>query len=256
MVTKKLFKIYAEIFGTAFAVARSFSLLSVLMYGGEQAELKNTNSVLLIPGLMASDNSFFFLQKLLAYHGFKTQVSGITRNLGSFELHDEGLSKVLCHLYESSGRPVDIVGWSMGGRFACKLAAKYPDKVGKVITLGSPLGTYESGTNQEKLFSSFEFFTGVPFQLLQNEMRTAISLPAKHIPLTAIVARWDAVVPREKASLPVEALLPDWPRENILVNSTHLGLGISKNVGQVIMSRLQQEAKNWQAHSPAQTFRA
>ena len=87
-------------------------------------------------------------------------------------------------------------------------------------------------------------------------MRTAISLPAKHIPLTAIVARWDAVVPREKASLPVEALLPDWPRENILVNSTHLGLGISKNVGQVIMSRLQQEAKNWQAHSPAQTFRA
>lgn len=248
MVTKKLFKIYAEIFGMALAVARSLPLVSILMQGNVRAALKNTNSVLLIPGLMAGDNSFFFLQKMLGYYGFDTHGAGITRNLGSFELHDEVLSKSLCAVYESTGRPVDIIGWSMGGRFACTLAAKFPDKVGKIITLGSPLSAYESGTDQEKLFANFEFFTGVPFQLLQTEMERPVPLPGKHIPLTAIVARWDAIVERDKASLPDDALLPGWPRENILVNNTHLGLGISKNVARIIMTRLKQGTTNWRPY--------
>lgn len=248
MVAKKLFKIYAEFFGTALTIARSLPLLSALKYGSANVRLQDTNSVLLIPGLTASDRSFFFLQKMLSYHGFDTQTSGITRNVGNFEHHEEDLSKALCTLYESSGRPVDIVGWSMGGRFAYKLANKYPDKVGKIITLGSPLGAYEAGTNQEKLFANFEFFTGVPFQLLQTEMGTTIPLPGKDIPLTAIAARWDAIVPREKALLSSESLLPDWPRENILMNSTHLGLGMSHPVALVIMNRLRQNVATWQAY--------
>lgn len=41
------------------------------------------------------------------------------------------------HLATGLGEPVDLVGWSMGGMVALALAARHPDKVAKLVLMGT-----------------------------------------------------------------------------------------------------------------------
>ena len=51
------------------------------------------------------------------------------------------------------GRPVLLVGWSLGGMFARELAYRCPDKVRAVVTLGSPFsGDLKTNTNIREFY--------------------------------------------------------------------------------------------------------
>jgi pimeloyl-ACP methyl ester carboxylesterase len=61
------------------------------------------------------------------------------------------LGRRLDQIYD--GRPILLVGWSLGGMFARELAHRYPNKIRAVVTLCSPFsGDYKTNTNICELY--------------------------------------------------------------------------------------------------------
>ena len=93
--------------------------------------------VLVIPGFLASDASTRPLRLALRQAGFRAHgwKRGINRGLGAdiFDVIGARVADV------ARGRPVSIVGWSLGGLIAREYAKRAPDRVERVVTLGSPI---------------------------------------------------------------------------------------------------------------------
>src|SRR5436190_18146975 len=94
--------------------------------------------VLVLPGFTASDVSTEPLRATLIANGYWTHGWRLGANLGPTERIIDGINDRLCEIYERHGRPVSLVGWSLGGIYARDLAREHPDKVRLVVTLGSP----------------------------------------------------------------------------------------------------------------------
>jgi pimeloyl-ACP methyl ester carboxylesterase len=76
---------------------------------------------------------------------------GLGVNLGAKADTLELLGRRLDEIYD--GRPVLLVGWSLGGMFARELAYRHPDKVRAVATLCSPFsGDLKTNTNVRELY--------------------------------------------------------------------------------------------------------
>ena len=123
--------------------------------------------VIVIPGLWASDKTMWALRRFLTKSGYDAQGWELGRNLAgrgwSGEIadlsegwaigererpnHGEASVPALCDQFgasvkkrsEAAGRPLALVGWSLGGFLAREAARDYPEHVSIVITLGSPL---------------------------------------------------------------------------------------------------------------------
>lgn len=93
--------------------------------------------VLVIPGFLASDTSTRSLRLALRQAGFRVHgwKRGVNRGLDSdiFDVIDGRVREI------ARGRPVLIVGWSLGGLIAREYAKRAPDMVARVVTLGSPI---------------------------------------------------------------------------------------------------------------------
>jgi triacylglycerol lipase len=91
--------------------------------------------VLLIPGFMAGDASLTLLAGWLRRRGHRVRTSGIRMNVDCAGNALERLDDALCDLDE---RAV-VIGQSRGGTLARALAARRPEAVAAVVTLGSPV---------------------------------------------------------------------------------------------------------------------
>ena len=158
--------------------------------------------VLVLPGLLASDDSTRTLRWYLEDRGYDAHGWRLGTNRGPSDETATALAARLGAL-AAPGRPVSVIGWSLGGVYALELAGVFPDAVRQVITLGSPL--------------------------------TAVSARGRRtpVPVTALFSRTDAIVPWPSAILPAGL-----NRENVEVDGSHLGLGHNPNVLLVIADRL------------------
>ncbi len=91
--------------------------------------------VLLIPGFMAGDASLTMLAGWLRRRGHEVSPSGMRMNAGCAGKELERLEHVLGRF----DQPAIVIGQSRGGTFARALAARHPDVVAAVVTLGSPV---------------------------------------------------------------------------------------------------------------------
>src|SRR5215218_7075158 len=96
--------------------------------------------VLVLPGLMASDFSTKTLRGWLGRLGYPVVGWALGRNRGPTKAVTAELPALVARLAAEHGTPVSIVGWSLGGIFARRLARRSPRQVRQVITLGSPVG--------------------------------------------------------------------------------------------------------------------
>lgn len=94
--------------------------------------------VLLIPGFLAGDGSLATMTQWLRVQGYHTRRAGIRANVSCSEAACRRLEERLEGFARAQGRPVTIIGQSRGGIFAKALAARRPELVEGVVTLGSP----------------------------------------------------------------------------------------------------------------------
>src|SRR5215217_7169287 len=94
--------------------------------------------VLLVPGFMAGDLSLGTMASWLRRAGYCTHRTGIRANFDCSEEACQRLEARLEHMAERHGERVVVIGQSRGGVFAKALAARRPELVQGIVTLGSP----------------------------------------------------------------------------------------------------------------------
>ena len=95
--------------------------------------------VLLIPGFLAGDGSLGTMTAWLRAAGWHTKRAGIRANVGCSEVACTKLEERLEALAERTADRVVIIGQSRGGVLGKALAARRPDLVAGLVTLGSPV---------------------------------------------------------------------------------------------------------------------
>ena len=95
--------------------------------------------VLLIPGFMAGDPTLTAMSSMLRRNGFRTYRAQIRINVGCTREAAERLEQRLEAIATRRNRKVTIVGHSLGGMLARGLAARRPDLIEGIVSMGSPV---------------------------------------------------------------------------------------------------------------------
>src|SRR6267143_834423 len=101
------------------------------------------HGVLVVPGLLAGDASTVPLRAFLRWLGYDVRGWDLGRNRGPTETVLAGLPSTVLDHSERTGRPVSLIGWSLGGIYAREMARRHPRQVRQVITLGSPYAMHD-----------------------------------------------------------------------------------------------------------------
>lgn len=194
---------------------------------------KNT-PVLLIPGFLMGDYSLEPTHQFLLNNGFYTQKSGFTYTNAFINKRALGtLENSLRKLTDDFGK-VNIVGHSLGGSHAMRLAMEYPEYVNHVITMGSPLNMSDLPPQNysflRRVFHAvnskkFEFLRqyGADTQLLNEliipseKLSHVFETTLKNVRFTSIHSPSDHVIPVSNSLIP----------ENDLHKNVRLSDGIS-----------------------------
>ncbi|MFL6060626.1 MAG: esterase/lipase family protein [Marmoricola sp.] len=95
--------------------------------------------VLLIPGFMAFDATLAPMARMLRGAGYRTYRSHIGVNMGCTREAADRLERRVEAIALHRGRKVSIVGHSLGGMLARGLAARRPDLIAGIVSMGSPV---------------------------------------------------------------------------------------------------------------------
>ena len=193
--------------------------------------------VLVLPGWLASDRSTQALRWFLRRRGYHAHGWRLGRNHGPTSEIVSGMAERLTLLRARHGRPVSLVGWSLGGIYARELARRRPDDVRQVITLASPFRDPDA-TN----FLITRLAGERPARPPEVLARLRSPLP---VPTTAIYSRTDGIVAWQSC---VE---PRGPRsESVEVRTSHCGMGHHPAALLVIADRLAQPEGKWRHFEP------
>ncbi len=193
--------------------------------------------VLVLPGFLGSDSHTSVLRQFLSSKNYKTIGWGLGTNLG---LSRAGGIQVLIdkveRFYDGHNQTkISLVGWSLGGVFARRLAMELPEKIRQVICLGSPIGD-PSQSAAYKAYQSLNQNESEPDTLARYIARNNINLP---VPATAIYSKSDGVVPHN-----IAREIEGEESESIEVFGSHSGLVVNPQVFRLVGEKLAQE--NWQ----------
>jgi pimeloyl-ACP methyl ester carboxylesterase len=168
---------------------------------------------------MASDVSTRVLRVFLSRLGYPVVGWALGRNRGPTEEVMTELPALVARLEQEHGTPASIVGWSLGGIYARRLARRAPRQVRQVVSLGSPFAP------------------------------DGRRLP---VPSTAVYSRSDGIVDWRACRQ-----APGPTSENVAVRSSHLGMGHDPAVLWLIADRLAQPRDAWRPfRRPAGVLRA
>ena len=109
------------------------------VFGGLGVPPGERRPVLLIPGFMAGDLSLGTMSSWLRRAGYCTHRAGMRANFDCSEEACTRLETRLEHMAERHEERVIVIGQSRGGVLAKALAARRPELVEGIVTLGSPL---------------------------------------------------------------------------------------------------------------------
>src|SRR5687767_5424131 len=95
--------------------------------------------VLMVPGFLAGDSSLGPMSRSLRHQGFRTYRADVRANVGCTLDAAAQLEERLEEIAQRRGARVRIVGHSLGGMLAHGVAARRPDLVAGIVTMGSPM---------------------------------------------------------------------------------------------------------------------
>lgn len=211
--------------------------------------------VLLIPGFMAGDYTLAGMATMLRGAGYRTYRSQIRVNMGCTREAADRLERRIEAIANRRGRKVSLVGHSLGGMLARGLAARRPDLVGGIVSMGSPI--MAPGAVHDLLARDAELLTRLTragFGGLMSEDCIAgscarASFEETRAPLdpevgfTAIYSQRDGIVDWraciDPAAIPVE------------VSASHVGMALDPRVFDVVRVALEDQRQARVRLSPA-----
>jgi triacylglycerol lipase len=189
--------------------------------------------VLLIPGLLAGDASLYPLGDRLRALGYQVFFSGISCNADCPTTTLTRLQAVLNHAQQTTGSKVAIIGHSLGGIYARELAVRFPERIERVILLGSPI--------KDPLDNTTRYLTPIT-GLIHWRCNGAgggskiwgvtLSQSPPKVPETLVYTKSDGIV-RWRSCLETGPGI-----EAVEVQSSHCGLPYSKETFKIILERL------------------
>ncbi len=179
--------------------------------------------ILVIPGFMASQTSTAPMRELLDRLGYHTIDWGLGRNYARLEEIDI-LSDKIERIHKEYDQKLTIIGWSLGGIYARRLATLHPEKTRRVITLGSPYRHLEAPNYANWLYQLFQQ-TRSKDKRQEPKWVEELKLPIS-VPSIAIYSKTDGIVPWQ-ACMDEE---DPTDHKNIEVQGSHIGLGMNQEV--------------------------
>lgn len=190
--------------------------------------------VVVFPGLAASDMSTAPLRRFLKQRGYDAHAWEQGRNIGPGRGVLEACFVKVRSLHAQTGRKVSLIGWSLGGIYARETAKVLPECVRSVITLGTPFAGPARATNAWQVY---EMLSGEKAHARASTFNLAKAPP---VPTTSIYSRTDGIVAWQCS---VQA--PGGETENIEVEASHVGLGVTPAVFYAVADRLLQPEGQW-----------
>ncbi|MBI1211465.1 MAG: hypothetical protein GC190_08380 [Alphaproteobacteria bacterium] len=185
------------------------------------------HKVIVLPGILTGDFTTYRLVAWLKEIGYDAQGWGPGINWGPTGAIIKHVDQLIETAHSASGRKVSLIGRSLGGIYARDCAKRFPDRVARVVTLGSPIHF-----PVKTPLSPFE-------QVLSNFYDRDVldrvdSIPENPpVPLTAIYSKRDGIVPWE-ACLTEETPLA----QNLEIDSAHTIMGENPRAMRIIAFRL------------------
>ena len=183
--------------------------------------------VIVIPGFLAHDMTTQRLRDFLLRQNFRPQCWTGGINLGPMRQVMAGLQAQISALTDETGRPVSLVGISLGGTTARQVAKCCPEMIARVITLVSPIRV-PVVTPLAPLAEAAALLWAA------EEVRdlAAIAAPPP-VPLTAIISPQDGIIDWE-ASRPA----PGPQVEVVEVGAAHMAICSNPEVQRIVAARL------------------
>jgi pimeloyl-ACP methyl ester carboxylesterase len=194
----------------------------------EVAPARQRQVVMLLPGFATHPLRMRYMARKLEQAGHVVKRWGLGFNMGPTEQTLDQLEERLESIAWTHGRPVVLVGWSLGGIFARELAKRRPDLVAKVVSMGSPFSGTPYGNNVWRLY---HLVTGHRVDSPPIEARLAEKPPVETVALWS--PRDGMIDPRCAAGLPGER------DRAVAVRCSHLGFSNSPEAITAVLAELQ-----------------
>ena len=217
------------------AALEAAALRRSAVWRGEGVDDGAGRPVLLIPGFLAGDATLATMTRWLRAMGYETRRAGIRANVGCSEAACTGLERRLEDFARAQGRRVAVVGQSRGGILAKALAARRPDLVERIVTLGSPtvsqLRVHPVVLAQVAVLGALGT-TRVPGLMSVRCLRGSCCRGFRDAlagPLPDAV-RWMAIYSRTDGIVDWRACVDPHADERVEVRASHCGMGLNATV--------------------------
>jgi pimeloyl-ACP methyl ester carboxylesterase len=184
-------------------------------------------TVMLLPGFATHPVRMRYMAQQLEKAGHTVKRWGLGFNLGPTAENVGQLEARLLEISERYGDRVVLVGWSLGGLFARELAHRHPDRVAKVITMGSPFSGNPRSNNAWRIY---QFVAGHRVDQTPVEREIASKPPVE------TVAFWSA---RDGIVSPRSSRGRSGERDRaVALRCNHLGFSSSKECIEAVLREL------------------
>lgn len=190
-------------------------------------------AVLLLPGYGADESTMRTLHDRLQALGYVVRYWEQGRNHGVVQKLIPRLSQLIQGWSADIGKPVTLIGWSLGGYIARELARDLPEQIDGVLTLGSPA----VGGPKYTITANAYRKKGFDLDAIEVEMAKRDTIPIR-CPVTVLFSKVDGIVSWPAT---LDRITPQ--ARHIEVSSSHIGLVHDVRVFRAIAQALADQRK-------------
>lgn len=173
--------------------------------------------MVVFPGLGAGDGALALLRRYLRDRDHRPRGWGLGTNRGNPSAVLDDCLALVRSLADTSGRRVNLVGWSLGGILARELARDHGELVDRVATFGTPI-------YGPRFTAARSAYSDEQLAVIESEIDVRYRRPLER-PLLAVHSRNDGIVDWRSC---VDHLTPG--ARNVEVSSSHLAMGVDPDV--------------------------
>lgn len=186
--------------------------------------------VMILPGFLAGDWSTRSLRADLSHEGYTPYGWGLGFNRGATSDIVARIDGQVDAIIAATGRIPALIGWSLGGIYAREYAKHHPDKVARVITLGSP---FSGSRRANRAWRLYHLVARHPVDSPPIEFHPA---PKPSMPTFALWSAKDGVV-----AIPSARGEPHESDRQVEVDCGHMGFAFAPTSVAAIVQALREE---------------